>query len=67
MQEAEGLFNNFDLRRGILLSQPLVSDWATEIRWEGEKRGAAARVGGGDDGATIATAESSPALPKKVL
>jgi hypothetical protein len=48
-------------------SQPLDSDWAAEIRWEEEKRGATVGVGGGDGGATIAAAESSPALPKNAL
>jgi hypothetical protein len=66
--KTRGLFSKNGPRKGILLSQPLDSDWAAEIRWEEEeKRGVTTGVGGGDGGAAIAAVESSPALPKKAL
>jgi hypothetical protein len=62
-----GLFSKIGTRKGTFLSHPLDSEWAAEIRWEGREREAAAGVEGGDSGAAIAAAWSSPALPKKAL
>jgi hypothetical protein len=53
MQETEGLFNNFDPRRGIGHLGPLIQRWTARITWEGDREGAADGVGGGDGSATM--------------
>jgi hypothetical protein len=62
-----GLFSKNGPQKGTFLSQPLDSEWAAEIRWEGEREKQSPELGGDAVAPPLPATGSSPEWSKQVL